>query len=217
VLCKANSSLPVVRHAVRNERVAADARMDRMTIWMRNVESSCPLFCIYWSDLLLAEVVEDAQHNFASSSTHQLAPLPPLPLAPISRPASRNRDTNRSSRLPRRVLAASQIFTDHTEDYTANSTGANTTPNTTIDDAVPSEGPSRSLPEIEVHTPSRQRRATVSGRSPETPLNLNLDTGSPSKRREKSKSYNNLFQGHIAPISFLEAELNKSTCHFPST
>ena len=32
------SSLPVVRHAVHNERVAADNRMDRMAIWMRNVE-----------------------------------------------------------------------------------------------------------------------------------------------------------------------------------
>jgi hypothetical protein len=34
----AKSSLPVVRHAVHNERVAADSRMDRMAIWMRNVE-----------------------------------------------------------------------------------------------------------------------------------------------------------------------------------
>lgn len=34
----AKSSLPVVRHAVHNERVAADNRMDRMAIWMRNVE-----------------------------------------------------------------------------------------------------------------------------------------------------------------------------------
>lgn len=34
----AKSSLPVVRHALHNERVAADSRMDRMAIWMRNVE-----------------------------------------------------------------------------------------------------------------------------------------------------------------------------------
>lgn len=32
------SSLPVVRHAVHNERVAEDNRIDRMAIWMRNVE-----------------------------------------------------------------------------------------------------------------------------------------------------------------------------------
>ena len=36
----AKSSLPVVRHAIRNERVAADNKMDRMTIWMQNVEST---------------------------------------------------------------------------------------------------------------------------------------------------------------------------------
>lgn len=194
LLRDANSSLPVVRHAVHSERVAGDSRMDRMTIWMRNVE----------------KVVEDAQQNFASSSTHKLAPLPPLPLAPVSRSASRNLDTNRSSHLPRRILDASQIFTDDTADYTANSTGAFATVNTTTtDDAVPSEGPSQSLPDIQIHTPSRQRRATVSGLSPETPLNLDLETGSPSKRREKSKSHGNLFQQHIAPISFLEAELDK--------
>jgi hypothetical protein len=44
IFLEANSSLPVVRHAVRTERVAADARADRMTIWMRNVESSCRYF-----------------------------------------------------------------------------------------------------------------------------------------------------------------------------
>ena len=215
ILWKADSSLPVVRHAVRNERVAADARTDRMTIWMRNVESLCTFHFLslhYLTDLPFAEVVEDAQQNFASSSTHQLAPLPPLPLAPLTHSTSSNRETNRSSRLPRRMLAASEIFTDDTAEYTANSTGAFATANTTtVTDDVPSGGPSQILPEIQIHTPSRQRRATVSGRSPEAPLNLDLsfETGSPSKRREKSKSHGNLFQRHIAPVSFLEAELNK--------
>jgi hypothetical protein len=184
-----------------------------MTIWMRNVESSCSLFSLVliirliYLHLALLEVVEDAQQNFASSSTHYLAPLPPLPL-PRSRSASKIRDTSRSSRLPRKVLAANQIFT---ADNTPNSTGTFTADDTTTttDDSVPSEEPSRILPEIEIHTPSRQRRATVSGLSLETPLNLDLETGSPSKRREKSKSHGDLFQRHIAPISFLEAELNK--------
>ena len=36
---KANSSLPVVKNALASERVAADNHTDRMTIWMRNVES----------------------------------------------------------------------------------------------------------------------------------------------------------------------------------
>ena len=33
------SPLPVIKNAAESERVAADSRMDRMTIWMRNVES----------------------------------------------------------------------------------------------------------------------------------------------------------------------------------
>ena len=35
------SPLPVIKNAAESERVAADSRMDRMTIWMRNVESKC--------------------------------------------------------------------------------------------------------------------------------------------------------------------------------
>lgn len=34
------SPLPVIKNAAESERVAADSRMDRMTIWMRNVEST---------------------------------------------------------------------------------------------------------------------------------------------------------------------------------
>ncbi|KAF8879081.1 hypothetical protein CPB84DRAFT_317690 [Gymnopilus junonius] len=83
------SPLPIIKNAAESEQVAADSRMDRMTIWMRNVE----------------KVVEDAKQNFASSSVPKELPLPPLPP-----PLSRNTSQNRTSRLPRRVLAASQIF-----------------------------------------------------------------------------------------------------------
>ncbi|GJJ13306.1 hypothetical protein Clacol_007558 [Clathrus columnatus] len=60
VIRNVKSSLPTVRHAIRNEQLAADNRLDRMTIWIRNVE----------------RVVEDARANFAAGS---MAPLPPLP------------------------------------------------------------------------------------------------------------------------------------------
>ncbi|RDB19031.1 MAP/microtubule affinity-regulating kinase 4 [Hypsizygus marmoreus] len=194
LLHNAPSTLPSVRQAAHDERVAADARMDRMTIWMRNVE----------------KVVEDARQTFASSSTHQLVTLPSLPPAPLSRSASQ---TNRSSRLPRKVLTASQIFAnenDQTGNDFSNVTGTFAAANSST--AGPWEGRSQlQLPEI--HTPSRQRRATVSICSPEkTPQvskELDVDTGSPSKRREKSKSHGNLFQLHITPVSLLEAELNK--------
>lgn len=78
---------------------------------------------------------------------------------------------------------------------------------------LPKEGTSQ-LQIPENYTPSRQRRATVSTRSPEPAepkFDLDSGAGSPSKRKEKSKSHGNLFQRHIAPISVLEAELNKGT------
>lgn len=37
----AKSSLPVVRHALRAEQVAADNKVDRMSMWIRNVEREC--------------------------------------------------------------------------------------------------------------------------------------------------------------------------------
>lgn len=41
------SPLPVIKNAAESERVAADSRMDRMTIWMRNVESKFILNLFY--------------------------------------------------------------------------------------------------------------------------------------------------------------------------
>ena len=157
--------------------------------------------------------------NFASSSRHD-APLPPLPL-PLSRNASGNRG-NRSTRLPRRVLAASQIFdengtspVDQSMATTSPSSfvGVNTsTAESSWTDATspPADKSQFLIPEI--HTPSRRRRATVSTRSPEpvsSPAPADTEEGSPSKRKEKSKSHANLFQLHIAPLSLLEAEINK--------
>ncbi|KAF8964325.1 hypothetical protein BDZ97DRAFT_899869 [Flammula alnicola] len=180
-------------------------------------------------DPTITEVVEDAKQNFASSSSPKDIPLPALPL-----PLSRNISQNRTSRLPRRVLAASQIFqTDENGNITPTDQTMNSAYITATDiskgsisptaatpapvtpevqpSSLPAEGPSQlQIPEI--HTPSRQRRATVSTRSPEPAVpafDLNIEGGSPSKRKEKSKSHGNLFQRHIAPISLLEAELSK--------
>lgn len=204
------SPLPVVKNAILSERIAADSHTDRMAIWMQNVE----------------KVVEDARMNFASSSRHD-APLPPLPL-PLSRNASGNRG-NRSTRLPRRVLAASQIFdengtspVDQSMATTAPSSfvGVNSsTAESSWTDATspPADKSQFLIPEI--HTPSRRRRATVSTRSPEpvsSPGPADTEEGSPSKRKEKSKSHANLFQLHIAPLSLLEAEINKPPTTLPS-
>ncbi|KAJ6621778.1 hypothetical protein B0H10DRAFT_2015719 [Mycena sp. CBHHK59/15] len=194
----AKSSLPVVRHAVHNERLAADNRMDRMAIWMRNVE----------------KVVEDARQNFASSSA-EITPLPPLPLAPLSRAASQTR-TYRSSRLPRKVLAASQIFADPV-DLSQNTTSTRAVANTTVANTDFSEGTSQIT--TEMRTPTRQRRATVSARSPEpldASFDIDIETGSPSKRKEKSKSHADLLQRRITPIALLELEISKPVAPLPS-
>ncbi|KAJ7818494.1 hypothetical protein B0H14DRAFT_2839135 [Mycena olivaceomarginata] len=187
----AKSSLPVVRHAVHNERVAADSRMDRMAIWMRNVE----------------QVVEDARQNFASSS-REVTPLPPLPLAPLSRATSQTR-TYRSSRLPRKVLAASQIFADPADSSQNMSSmcaaASSTVANTDISEAT---SPTLARP----RTPTRQRRATVSARSPEpadASFDIDVETGSPSKRKEKSRSHAALLERRITPVAQLEIEIAK--------
>ena len=172
----------------------------------------------------ITEVVEDAKQNFASSSSAQDLPLPPLPL-----PLARNASQNRSSRLPRRVLAASQIFQadengnvspmDLTMVSTANSTyltsndtsGDSISPVALTESKSPSSVRGKSNLQIpEIHTPSRQRRATVSTRSPELTEQVFDVEVSPSKRKEKSRSHGNLFEMHIAPISLLEAELSRS-------
>ncbi|KAI0315826.1 hypothetical protein OF83DRAFT_1061408 [Amylostereum chailletii] len=193
---EADSSLPAVHQAVRNERVGVDNRADRMTIWLQNVE----------------KVVEDARQNFASSSVTQ---LPPLPIAP-SRSTSHNVSV-RSSRLPRKLLAASEIFSDSdlspgdrsflsasASSYTG-TVNKTRIPDNTLP-TIPSEEPSRGT--LSFDSPKRMRRATVLGQSPGKSRSLEIDPGSPSHRREKSRSQNDL-QRAISPVSKLTFELDR--------
>ncbi|KIK69680.1 hypothetical protein GYMLUDRAFT_34080 [Collybiopsis luxurians FD-317 M1] len=192
------SSLPVVKHAAHNEQVAADNRVDRLTLWMRNVE----------------QVVEDARQTFSSGKEN---PLPPLPLPPASRPnlSSSQTRSNRSSRLPRRMLAANEIFSDSGDQGAEMSsfvTSVYASPSTSLAPKNLSDlgaSPDLSIPQLQ--TPSRQRRATVSTRSPEPVISgsFEIENASPSKRKEKSKSHGNLFQLHIAPAAALVAALDK--------
>ena len=200
---------------------------------VKNVESRCFLLIYalaFVKTVPTAEVIEDAKQNFASPST---AKDKDLPLPPLSLPLACNVSQDRSSRLPRRVLAASQIFQadengnvspmDETMLSTGNSTflSANDISRSTIlppadtlaDPKTPSSPSQKKTSQLripEIHTPSRQRRATVSTRSPEPSDQVSGIEGSPSKPKERSRSYGNLFQRRIAPISLLEAELNKS-------
>ncbi|KAF7298854.1 Protein kinase domain-containing protein [Mycena indigotica] len=186
---EAKSSLPVVRHAVHNERVAADNQADRMAIWMRNVE----------------QVVEDARQTFASSS-NEPATLPSLPAAPLSRPGhvARQPSYRSSSRLPRRILAASQIFSD-SPDSTFNMSSMDVAANSTV------------AKEEEPQLPGKpQRRATMSAEMEAPATTDNIETGSPSRRKEKSRSHGDLLERRITSIAVLEKELAKSTELLPS-
>jgi len=222
------SPLPVIKNAADNEKIAADARTDRVTIWMHNVESRFSLY--FYSNLALTimiEVLEEAKQNFAAASAPKDVPLPALPP-----PLPRNTPANRSTRLPRRVLAASQIFqSDENGNITAmvdQSMASNNSGFLTANDILISSTPAPTpatkavistnaeipvetqnqfqIPEI--NTPSRQkRRATVSISSPASKRPGIVDA---SPRKEKSKSQTNLLGMHIVPISVLEAEMNKS-------
>lgn len=166
--------------------------------------------------LVRLEVVEDARQTF---STGKEAPLPPLPLPPATRTtnlSSSQTRSNRSSRLPRRILAANQIFSESGDQSTEMSsfvTSVYASPDTSTSPDNLNDSSALSVPQLQ--TPSRQRRATVSTRSPDPVVSgpiepsFDIENGSPSKRKEKSKSHGNLFQLHIAPAATLGAELDK--------
>ncbi|KAH9990041.1 hypothetical protein BJV77DRAFT_640745 [Russula vinacea] len=195
ILDEANSTLPVVHQAARNQRVGEDNQADRMNIWLQNVE----------------KVVADARQNFASSNVSLLPPLP-VPPGPQTRRPSRDR-----SHWPsRRVLPANQVFQVEEDSSVDQSFASSSTPAQNdhpdvvpmdILHIVPREGPSGSA--FSCVGPRPTRRATVLGPSPEKPRILNIDADmTPSKRREKSKSANDLNR-LIRPISKVQFELDK--------
>jgi len=76
---------------------------------------------------------------------------------------------------------------------------------------IPSEDANRVTGFLAASTPPRPRRATITTRSPaalKEQASFDVDTGSPSKRKEKSKSQGNLLRP-IATIDRLELELQK--------
>ncbi len=150
-----------------------------------------------------AEVVADARQNFASSNISLLPPLPVAP-GPQTRRPSRDRSTENScnsTRPSRKAPAANQIF-HLEEDLSADQSSLSG-----ASPALQPEGPTRSA--FSFDSPRPTRRATVLGRSPEKSRSLDIDVNmTPSKRREKSKSANDL-KRLIRPISKVQLELDK--------
>ncbi|EJD40487.1 kinase-like protein [Auricularia subglabra TFB-10046 SS5] len=87
VMQQANTSLPVVHHAIRTERIAAENQLDRMSLWIQNVE----------------KVVADARASFANAN-----PADPPPVVPSIPPPPVPRSTGGAHR--RKVVRAHEIF-----------------------------------------------------------------------------------------------------------
>jgi serine/threonine-protein kinase GIN4 len=166
---------------------------------------------LFMSSFYLPEVVADARQNFASSNVSLLPPLP-VPPGPQTRRSSRDR-----SQWPsRRALPASQVFqveedSSVDQSFASSSNSAqNDHHNVVLTHILPTgprEGPSCSA--FSYDGPRPTRRATVLGRTPEKPRILTIDTDmTPSKRREKSKSANDLNR-LIRPVSKVQFELDK--------
>ena len=192
--------------------------------------------------LCSTEVVEDARQNFAASVS---TPLPPLPVAPVARPSleprtpdSRsvsNRSGRSSTRVPRRILAANQIFVNEyessqvdpsmsssvddsmsskvrdTEARSERRSMFNTTIPTIPDEDLSHVSPfEKDIPELPVTPARRTRRATIVTRSPEGSKprpSLEIDVVSPG-HKEKARSQHDLGRP-ITPVTRLEFELQQ--------
>jgi serine/threonine-protein kinase GIN4 len=162
----------------------------------------------------ILEVVADARQNFASSN---ISLLPPLPVAPGPQTRRPSRDSSsRSTRPSHRAVAANQIFqveedTNADQSFVSAATSVDNNRHyaapTDTHPPTPPEGSSR--PKFPFDSPRPTRRATVLGRSPEKSHGLDIDVDlTPSKRKEKSKSANDL-KRLIRPISKVQFELDK--------
>ena len=193
---------------------------------VRPFSPSQPIVMAHCGHLSL-EVVEDARQNFAASIS---TPLPPLPISPVARhsqimPGSPENYSSRSSRIPRRILPANQIFVDdydtnHADQSAVVSLSQEEAPvkrRSVIDLSIPvvlSENSATPQETTEAPTTpiqTRVRRATIVTRSPEVDgrrPSLEVDTDT---QREKSKSQHDLGRS-ITPVNKLELELEQ--CQF---
>ncbi|KAK0504145.1 hypothetical protein EDD18DRAFT_1099375 [Armillaria luteobubalina] len=194
ILAGASASTPalLVQSSTEEPGNQNTGNQDRISMWMRNVE----------------KVVDDARQNFFPPPVVSRPGTPkPAPL----RPSTQNR-SNRSSRLPRRVLPANQIFADDLDHLLPSPTMMSFV--TSGYDVSVEDTSSPVDQEIPLsYTPTKKRRATVSASSPEASLG---QSGTPSERKEKSRSHADLLQRHIAPISTIDVTLIGTVSSFGS-
>lgn len=156
-------------------------------------------------------MVADTRQNFASSNVSLLPPLP-VPPGPQTRRPSRDRSQRRCSL---KALPANQVFQVEEDSSVDQSFASSSNPvqgdhhNVALTDILPTGPRERPSSAFSCDGPRPTRRATVLGPTPEKLHILNIDTDmTPSKRREKSKSANDLNR-LIRPISKVQFELDK--------
>ncbi|KAL5523403.1 hypothetical protein ACEPAF_1670 [Sanghuangporus sanghuang] len=180
------TSIPISRHPLHSDQVVADNKADRLSHWIRSVE----------------QVVKEAKENFASSS---ITVPPPLTAPPASRAG-----VARAPRTQRKILAADQIFQEPEAISTspAEPSGRQTPPpNRGL--GTTAEPP---LPPKDLSSPRSRRRATISsGPGRAAKIETASIDGTPSRRKEKSKSAGNLSSlvRPISPLSQLQKALEK--------
>ncbi|KAL5524676.1 hypothetical protein ACEPAF_9821 [Sanghuangporus sanghuang] len=180
------TSIPISRHPLHSDQVVADNKADRLSQWIRSVE----------------QVVKEAKENFASSS---ITAPPPLTAPPASRAG-----VARAPRTQRKILAADQIFQEPEARSTspAEPSGRQTPPpNRGL--GTTAEPP---LPPKDLSSPRSRRRATISsGPGLAAKIETASIDGTPSRRKEKSKSAGNLSSlvRPISPLSQLQKALEK--------
>jgi serine/threonine-protein kinase GIN4 len=192
---------------VHAEKVGEDNHADRMSLWLQNVESKSFFVIRLIRADSLPEVVADARQNFEAAR-----PVQPVSLTPAPPPSRRPSQRRTTQRMPRKILAANQIFNEDGEASVGpdTPTSAPATANSSTF-AIPEpsqvsiivEETSVLLSQTPPVSPARRRRATVMTRSPEPKKKTSDEPvqGSPSKR--------SLLCGPIFPRAELERELER--------
>ena len=202
-----------------------------MIAWARSVESELLSFVLVLYILTggqsFPEVVKDARQNFATSTPRLVPALPPPPASRRASASQVQLVRRRSSRLPRKVLAANQIFgedgapnqtftSSRTSGYGVELNIGEASMSLVFPGSHVQRSPAAAIDDAP-QTSRRPRRNTIVTRSPKpsgVTRSLDIDRGSPSKRHERSRSQGNLLDQKIVPADQLNLEFDRCMSHF---
>ena len=181
--------------------------MDRMSLWLQSVESEQFLPPVGFRTDPPPEVVAEARQNFEAAR-----PIQPVSLTPAPPPSRRQSQRRATQRMPRKILAANQIFNEDGEasigpdtpdssPATANSSSFAILEPSQVSVVV--EEASVLLSQTPPVSPARRRRATVVTMSPEIKKRTSGEVVQESSSKKK------LLCGPISPSAELERELER--------